>query len=110
MGSASGLVSPLDPQPFPWSPTEGGLIMFVVNVRFPCARFGAPNDHFAEVCLPGRPRLATVYARLIAAAPCPRCLARKSAIDVARQILNDPNLRSDWLRPGQIQPTPRRAA
>jgi len=84
--------------------------MFVINLRFPCARFGALTDHFAEVCLPGGQRLATVYGKLLTAVPCPRCLARRSAIDVARQILNDPLLREDWLRPGQVAPPPRRRA
>lgn len=84
--------------------------MFVINLRFPCARFGALTDHFAEVCLPGGPRLATVYAKLLTAAPCPRCLARKSAISIAREILNDPLLRDDWLRPGQVAPPSRRRA
>lgn len=84
--------------------------MFVINLRFPCARFGALTDHFVEVCLPGGPRLATVYGKLLTTAPCPRCLARKSAISIARQILNEPHLRDDWLRPGQVEPAPRRAA
>ena len=84
--------------------------MFVINLRFECARFGALTDHFAEVCLPGGPRLATIYAKLLTVAPCPRCLARKSAIDIAREILNEPHLRDDWLRPGQTPPAPRRAA
>lgn len=68
--------------------------MFVLSVQFGC-------KHFHEVCLPGSSRLATVYAALLRSAPCPRCLARRSAIDVARQILNEPHLRADWLRPGQ---------